>query len=591
MGAANANSNSNSNSNSLDKEQLYSSIESIMYSGLCDVSMHEVGHTLGLRHNFVASSSPDHSWQQLGNRTNVLLHGVATSVMDYNSINIRSVKQQKEDIAAGRSTGNATENQDLYFMKKVGSYDISAIKYGYSNPKPDKPTNVGVGNNDVTDYETEGLMSTISGDSAPIIAAAATTTTSANAALLYTANGQVAPVFASAFDKSGTGNLSYTVQWNRALSHIAATAPAFETDEDVSEGNPYAQRHDLAQEPMDYHMDRLQLVREIREMMTNHADVKVEVRSGRAATQELVKDGDSWERWWKLERVLLGTVANSGKKIAQYIGGSSMNKAHRGDGDAADSAAPVTPVTWQKQRDAVQVLVDIYNNSNSNGNSSLYPPASQYRYMVQRAKPTWCRGSGSLFDYCYGQKPVDVAAKLNSMKLSILAEFFSPDRLGRLDSQAISADMGAEESAMAVMELLDTATRSVWGNGNEDEGGNITFAAGAAATWPMQRAWLNLVAGLAQAEHAGVSAAAYGELLVLQDRASSTLKTLMAMPKPMSTKAALEARNFRGHLKSQLVAMKRTFEGNEDEKTRKQMTNDHSMINSAIHTSALGMRK
>jgi hypothetical protein len=417
------------NTNSLDKKMLYESIESIMFAGLCDVAMHEVGRTLGLRHNFVASASPDHSWEQLGNRTNVPLHGVATSVMDYNSINIRSAKQQRKDVAAGRSAGSAKENQDVYFMSHVGSYDIAAIKYGYSNPKPTKgdANRDANGDDGASEYNAEARMSTISGDVSPITASSDSSSESSKpAALLYTANGQVAPVAASAFAMSGDGD---RVSWNLALRHIAASAPAFETDEDVSDANPYAQRHDLGEEPMDYHLDRLQLVREMRAMMTQMTNVTVaSTASEPEATQELVKDGESWERWWRMERVLLGTVAASGVRVAQYVGGSAMSKAHRGD--SGTDTPPVTPVAWLKQRAAVQMVMEqilpisIGNDndasrSNSNSNSTanrLYPPASQDRYMIQRAKPAWCNGHGALFDYCHGQEPAHMAEKLNSVK-------------------------------------------------------------------------------------------------------------------------------------------------------------------------------
>jgi len=290
-----------------------------------------------------------------------------------------------------------------------------------------------------------------------------------------------------------------------------------------------------------------------------------------------------------MERVLLGTVAASGVRVAQYVGGSAMSKAHRGD--SGTDTPPVTPVAWSKQRAAVQMVMEqilpisIGNDndasrSNSNSNSTanrLYPPASQDRYMIQRAKPAWCNGHGALFDYCYGQEPVHMAEKLNSVKIRVLAAMFDANRLNRLDLQATSVDTGSDELAMTVAEILDSGTRSMWG----EEGRNTTVGAGTAAAtaWPMQRSWVTMVGKLAQtSSSSGVIAAAYGELLALQDRAESTLETLAAMPSPQVVKERLSARSLRGHLKSQLVMLNKAVGGNEEDKTRTQMHVEHSAI-------------
>jgi len=86
---------------------------------LADVVSHEVGHTLGLRHNFRASSvySLDemNSEDFKGNKT------ITGSVMDYTGINIRM------------ETG---ETQGDYTMIDIGPYDMWAIRYGYTFDDP-----------------------------------------------------------------------------------------------------------------------------------------------------------------------------------------------------------------------------------------------------------------------------------------------------------------------------------------------------------------------------------------------------------------------------------------------------------------------
>ena len=87
--------------------------EQFIRQGLKEVVMHEVGHTLGLRHNFKASS-----WKSLADIDDPVkgaAEGTVASVMDYVPANIAS--------PGGK--------QGLYFPPTIGPYDYWAIEYGY----------------------------------------------------------------------------------------------------------------------------------------------------------------------------------------------------------------------------------------------------------------------------------------------------------------------------------------------------------------------------------------------------------------------------------------------------------------------------
>ena len=77
--------------------------------------MHEVGHTLGLRHNF--KSSTIYTLDGLNSSDNAESKALTGSVMDYAPANIR----QK-----GQPQGN-------FFSTTIGPYDIWAIEYGYKS--------------------------------------------------------------------------------------------------------------------------------------------------------------------------------------------------------------------------------------------------------------------------------------------------------------------------------------------------------------------------------------------------------------------------------------------------------------------------
>jgi hypothetical protein len=77
------------------------------------VTMHEVGHTLGLAHNFRASTV--NTLQQLADPSHTARVGVVGSVMEYTPANI-ALKSEK---------------QGQYYTAALGAYDYWAIEYAY----------------------------------------------------------------------------------------------------------------------------------------------------------------------------------------------------------------------------------------------------------------------------------------------------------------------------------------------------------------------------------------------------------------------------------------------------------------------------
>lgn len=85
------------------------------------VIAHEVGHTLGLRHNFKASTL--HSYADLHDPKKTVKHGLTNSVMEYTPVNLALPGQP----------------QGQYWQTTLGPYDHWAIEYAYK-PFPQAKT-------------------------------------------------------------------------------------------------------------------------------------------------------------------------------------------------------------------------------------------------------------------------------------------------------------------------------------------------------------------------------------------------------------------------------------------------------------------
>jgi hypothetical protein len=87
--------------------------DELIAQSIKETTMHEVGHTLGLRHNFKASTMLKS--EQLHDTNLTRKKGLVGSVMDYNPVNLAPKGVKQGD----------------YFSTTIGPYDYWAIEYGY----------------------------------------------------------------------------------------------------------------------------------------------------------------------------------------------------------------------------------------------------------------------------------------------------------------------------------------------------------------------------------------------------------------------------------------------------------------------------
>ena len=274
-------------------------IDRLVYDVVKEVVMHEVGHTLGLRHNFKASSI--YSVEEIRKRRE-RKEATTGSVMDYNPVLFFKDKALDGD----------------FITSTIGPYDYWAIEYGYrpaeepkaakeqakAAPKPDK---------DPADQPTTTAKATTENTPEPL-----------------------AP--------SNRAKTSKTC-WpeDKMLTEIASRSGepelVYGTDEDTTalSPDPRANRFDSSSDPIEWAKARIEL---IDERLKNALEWAVE------------KD----ESWYHLRNTFVSLVFEKATVldyVGRYAGGQYMHRAHRGDPSAP---APFEVVPAKRQREALAFI-------------------------------------------------------------------------------------------------------------------------------------------------------------------------------------------------------------------------------------------
>ena len=311
-------------------------IDRFLYDVIKEVVTHEVGHTLGLRHNFKASSI--YSLDEIKKRRTT---GEATcgSVMDYNPVLFF-----KDGAADGH-----------FITPTIGPYDYWAIEYGYrpfdANYKGGKEKDKADEGKDKEEAEGKPAAPETGGDlkaDVPDITAEMLEQfppamrdkikemmkSHGMAAMAGGGEAPKAPKDAGPSFKappSGEEGMLLEIAGRSAEPELA-----YATDEDTTHysPDPRVNRFDMGADPVDWARTRIELIDKRTETILEWA----------------VKDKESWYHLRNSFTTLLFQKAFVLDYVGRYIGGQYFHRSHRGD---ADAPAPFVLVESKLQREAL----------------------------------------------------------------------------------------------------------------------------------------------------------------------------------------------------------------------------------------------
>ena len=302
---------------------------------IAELVAHEVGHTLGLRHNFKASGI--YSLEEITAKdANGKPH--SGSVMDYLPINMRM-----ED----------GELQGEHTMTGIGPYDEWAIEYGYSFAKDLKPI----------------------------------------------------------------------------LQRVAEPELIYGTDEDTWGPDPLARRYDFTAKPLDYAKEQMKLVRFHRERLL----------------EKWVKEGDSWAKARRGYETTLSLQTRALSMMANWVGGTFLNRDKKGDKDARD---PLEVVPVERQVEALRWTIE---NAFEDDAFGLTPELIRHLSMDR-----WLDDSS----FFASDPDFPVHDRIMGIQGSTLTMLMNPDTLRLVYDNELRTP--ADRDILTLPELLDEISQAIW---------------------------------------------------------------------------------------------------------------------------------
>ncbi len=401
-------------------------IDRFLYDTIKEVVAHEVGHTLGLRHNFKASSI--YTLEEIKKRraTGEALVG---SFMDYNPVLFFAE--------------NATEGH--FITPTLGPWDYWAIEYGYrpadGSYKPQEKEGKEEEEKESEEHAEGGEAAAKENPLEKIPQEVLDKLPPEVRKIIESGAAEAMMAEAATSDKpekkpSGPTFTGPDAAEKKMLHAIASRASepelAYATDEDTTALglDPRSNRFDMASDPIEWANARMEVVDK---RMDNILDWGV-------------KDGESWYHLRSAFITLIVEKAFVLDYVGRYIGGQYMNRSHRGDSDAA---MPLELVDPDLQRRSLKFIADhLYQDE-----FFSFPPELLNRLMAPR---WWHEGMEVSFSIDF-----PVYRLISVLQWYNLMDRLFPGTLTRIHNAEMKT---TADDKFTVAEYLQSLQEACWGD-------------------------------------------------------------------------------------------------------------------------------
>ncbi len=196
--------------------------------------------------------------------------------------------------------------------------------------------------------------------------------------------------------------------------------------------DPQVNTYDLGSDTLQYGKDRIALAAELLKNLD----------------EKIVSDGESWGRLRSAFSVLFSQYGNATYLAASYIGGQSVCRDFKGGKDARD---PITPISGDKQRDALKFLSDEILS----GHSFQFRP-SLLRRLTSEHWYHW----GSDMMFFSGGADYPIYQRILAVQRIVLNQCLDPEVLLRIQNQELQTEPGSHP--LQVSEVFQSLTDSIW---------------------------------------------------------------------------------------------------------------------------------
>ena len=388
----------------------------VLKAGITEVVLHEVGHSLGLRHNFKGSLIAE--YEKISDVEYTSKEGITSSVMDYLPMNVMS--NQKKNVTL--------------FPTAPGSYDKMAIFYGYSVIEDEVP---GIPNPSLQEIANHGIPFSTDEDGSR----------------------ELGPdPYVRAFDFTNDP-IRYFLDQTTLVEKLRKQI--HEGERSVNDGDPYTVYGPLESILVNFVIGNAQMAGKF----IGGVDIS-RPRYNEALVQGIVADDEA-------------TNISNQEKIPppiQFIPLSTQMRALNlilrvlveDGGD--DTIAPmettdIATKDYVYSSDATEVFglpIELDEALDTPRKSFLLPTPNSYNYMVQTGG--YCEGQ---FQYCYAQEPVEFKQTVDTGRQAMITYLLAEERLSRLLVQEWAQE-GQGLEAMTLSLYLSTITKALYGPGLDD---------------------------------------------------------------------------------------------------------------------------